>query len=229
MRQDSLKIDAPNPLFMSMIQSLFRHLPIITAAVFAASCANNTETVKYDSEGKPINPHPPGSYEHFKFDPSYPKTYNVWTNEQLLPETNASNSHIVIDLAKQRGMLMNGDEVVIDYPITSGKSSHPTPRGEFRVMEKLVKKNSNKYGTIYCADGKTVRYPADITKHEVPEGGRFAGASMNYWMRLTGDGVGLHIGPMRRSPVSHGCIRVPSKTQPIVYSKTAVGTKVIIK
>jgi len=201
----------------------------IAAALFAASCATDPNVVKYDAEGKPINPHPPGSYEHFKFEPSYPKTHNVWTNTQLLEKTNASNSHIVIEIATQRGKLMKGNEVVIDYPITSGKGSHPTPKGEFYVMEKIVDKSSNKYGTIYDADGKTVKYPADITKHEVPEGGKFVGSPMRYWMRLTSDGVGLHVGPMRRIPVSHGCIRGPSATHPIVFAKTKVGTRVIIK
>ena len=200
-----------------------------TAVGFFASCATDPSVVRYDAEGKPINPHPPGSYEHFKFDPTYPKTYNVWTNVQLLEQTNASNSHLVIDLAKQRGLLMNGDEVVIDYPITSGKGSHPTPKGEFTVMEKIVDKSSNKYGTIYDADGKTVKYPADITKHQVPEGGKFVGSPIRYWMHLTGDGVGLHIGPMRRAPASHGCIRGPSKTHPVVFAKTKVGTRVIIR
>lgn len=217
---------------MNALSHFHRHFRLLGLAVFTAifaSCASDPNVIKYDADGKPINPHPPGSYEQFKFDPSYPKTHNVWTNTQLLEKTNASNSHLIIHLAKQRGMLMNGDEVVIDYPITSGKSSHPTPKGEFRVMEKIVDKSSNKYGTIYDADGKTVKYPADITKHEVPEGGKFVGSPMRYWMRLTGDGVGLHVGPMRRSPASHGCIRGPRATHPIVYSKTKVGTRVIIE
>lgn len=208
---------------------LRRFIAAAIIALFAASCASDPNAVKYDADGNVINPYPPGSYEHFKFDPSYPKTHNVWTNIQLLDKTNANNSHLVINLAKQRGFLMKGDKVVIDYPITSGKSSHPTPRGEFRVMEKIVDKSSNKYGTIYDAEGKTVKYPADITKHEVPEGGKFVGSPMRYWMRLTSDGVGLHVGPMRRIPVSHGCIRGPSATHPIVYAKTKIGTRVIIQ
>lgn len=199
------------------------------AALFLASCATQGTTPMVDADGKPINPYPPGTYEHFKAEPTYPKTHSVWRNNELLKQTNASNSHIVIDLAKQRGMLMNGDQVAIDYPVTTGKSSHPTPTGEFEITERLQKKSSNKYGTIYDEDGKTVIYPADITRHEVPEGGKFVGSPMNYWMRLTNDGVGLHVGPMRRYPASHGCIRGPSATHPTVYSKVKVGTRVIIE
>jgi lipoprotein-anchoring transpeptidase ErfK/SrfK len=212
-----------------MITRILKPSIAALAAVVFASCANQGELPTVDADGNPINPHPPGTYEHFKAEPSYPKTHSVWKNEELLRKTDASNSHIVINLPKQRGMLMNGSQVVIDYPITSGKRSHPTPTGEFTITEKVVKKSSNKYGTIRDADGKTVVYPADITKHEVPEGGEFIGSPMNYWMRLTNCGVGLHVGPMRRYPASHGCIRGPSSTHPTVYSKVKVGTRVIIE
>jgi len=204
------------------------HAAAAAAVLALASCATDS-TPTVDADGKPVNPYPPGTYDHFKAEPSYPKTHTVWKNSELLKQTNASNSHIVINLATQRGMLMNGGEVVIDYPITSGKSSHPTPKGEFEITEMLRNKSSNKYGTIYNADGKSVIYPADITRHEVPEGGEFVGSPMNYWMRLTNDGVGLHVGPMRRYPASHGCIRGPSATHPIVYSKVKVGTRVVIE
>jgi hypothetical protein len=96
-------------------------------------------------------------------------------------------------------------------------------------MEKIVDKSSNKYGRIYDADGKLVNSDADSTKHTVPEGGRFQGASMRYWMRMTGDGVGHHIGPVRRYPASHACVRGPSGTMPLIYSKVKVGTKIIVE
>jgi hypothetical protein len=48
-------------------------------------------------------------------------------------------------------------------------------------------------------------------------------------MRLTQDGVGHHIGPVRRYPASHACVRGPAKTIPIVYEKVKEGTCVIIE
>ena len=70
---------------------------------------------------------------------------------------------------------------------------------------------------------------ADSTLDPIPEGGKFEGATMHYWMRLTNDGVGHHIGPVRRRPASHACIRGPSATMPIVYSKVKPGTRVIVE
>ncbi len=199
------------------------------AVVLLASCANQEPVAKVDKDGKPINPYPAGTYDHFKAEPSYPKTHSVWKNEELLAETNPENSHIKINLKTQRGMLMNGEEVVIDYPICSGTKSRPTPTGTFYILEKIVDKSSNRYGRIYDAEGKCVNSDADALNDPIPEGGKFVGAPMKYWMRLTNDGVGHHIGPVRRYPASHACVRGPSQTIPIVYSKVKTGSQVVIE
>jgi lipoprotein-anchoring transpeptidase ErfK/SrfK len=199
------------------------------AALLLANCANQKPLATTDKDGKPINPYPVGTYDHFKADPGYPKTHGVWKNDELLSRTDASNSHIKIDLATQRGFLMNGEEVVIDYPICSGVKSRPTPTGTFYILEKIVDKSSNRYGKILDASGDVVNGDADAMQDAIPEGGKFVGAPMRYWMRLTNDGVGHHVGPIRRYPASHACVRGPSKTIPTVYSKVKEGTRVEIE
>lgn len=207
------------------------HLALGLAIAFLASCANTIpkESTLSKTDEKYVNPYEPGTYEHFKAEKDYPKTYNVWKNVQLLPQTNSSNSWVKIDLKQQRGMLMNGDEVVMDYPITSGTKSRPTPPGDYKVLEKIVDKSSNTYGKIYDAEGNMINGDADANNDTIPEGGKFVGAPMKYWMRLTWDGVGHHIGPIRRYPASHACIRGPSGTMPIVYSKMAVGSRILVE
>lgn len=199
------------------------------ALLLLASCASQKPVAQFDKDGKPINPYPAGTYEHFKAEPVYPKTHSVWKNEELLSRTDASNSHIKVDLKTQRGFLMNGDEVVIDYPICSGVPTRPTPTGTFYILEKIVDKSSNRYGKIVDANGEIVNGDADVTLDPIPEGGSFVGAPMKYWMRLTNDGVGHHIGPVRRRPASHACVRGPSGTIPTVYSKVKEGTRVVIE
>ena len=202
-------------------------------ALCLASCANKSVTLgpdgkPIDSKGKPINPFPPGTYDHFKAEPDYPKTMKVWKNEQLLSETNAENSRIVISLDKQRGFLMKGEDVVIDYPVSSGVPSRPTPPGNYQILEKVVEKSSNNYGKVFDAEGNQVD---GETPKEVPEGGKFVGSPMPYWMRLTWDGVGHHIGPLPRSrrPASHACVRGPRAVIPIVYGKVKLGTPVSVQ
>jgi hypothetical protein len=205
-------------------------LCLIGLFAFLASCATkkiDPELSKTDPEYK--NPFEEGTYEHFTAEKDYPKTYDTWTNVQLLPQTNSSNSWVKVSLKLQRAFLMNGDQIVIDYPICSGIASRPTPPGDYKVLEKIVNKRSNLYGKIYDADGVCVNSDADTKSDVVPEGGKFVGAPMSYWMRLTNDGVGHHIGNVRRYPASHACIRGPSKTMPIVYSKMAVGSRILVE
>ena len=202
------------------------------AGLFAllTSCATKKiepEVSKTDTEYK--NPHEAGTYEHFTAEKDYPKTYDTWTNVQLLPNTNSSNSWVKVSLKKQRAFLMNGEEVVIDYPICSGIASRPTPPGDYKVLEKIVDKRSNLYGKILDADGNVVNSDADSRKDTPPEGGKFLGAPMKYWMRLTNDGVGHHVGTVRRYPASHACIRGPSKMMPTIYSKMAVGSRILVE
>ncbi|MBN8456293.1 MAG: L,D-transpeptidase [Verrucomicrobia bacterium] len=210
-------------------------LPILriaaaASALLLASCATKTTPPPTtDASGKFVNPYPPGTYEHFTAEPTYPKTYSIWKNEELLAKTNPENSSLRILTGKQRGLLMNGEDIVMDYPICSGRNGYETPKGEYRISEKVVDKRSNRYGRIYDSEGDCVNSDADILKDQVPEGGRFEGAAMRYWMRLTNDGIGHHIGPVKRYRASHGCIRGPGSAVPIVHNKVKLGTKVVVE
>lgn len=177
---------------------------------------------------EPQNPYPVGSYDHFKAQPNYPKTSKSYRNETVLAETNEDNSRIVISTALQRAFLMNGEEVAIDYPVSTGTSSYPTPPGEYKIREKIIDKHSNEYGKIYDAEGKVIIRSAS-NKDEIPEGGKFVGASMPYWMRLTWAGIGMHVGNVPRYPASHACIRGQSHIVPIIYSKVKLLTPVTIE
>jgi len=210
------------------LQSSILILAGATALLFS-SCATKPEPTLSKADEKYVNPYEPGSYDHFKAEKDYPKTHNVWKNIQLLPETDSSNAWVKISLKDQRGFLMNGEEVIMDYPICSGIKSRPTPPGDYKVLEKIVDKSSNTYGKIYDAEGNMINGDADANNDTIPEGGKFVGAPMNYWMRLTWDGVGHHIGPIRRYSASHACIRGPSGTMPTVYSKMAVGSRILVE
>ncbi|MDA7888290.1 L,D-transpeptidase [Akkermansiaceae bacterium] len=208
-----------------------RIFPLMIGAglgLLASSCsknitANPNQTVV--KEAIFVNPYQPGTYAHFKAD-NYPYTTNTWKNPAVLAKTNASNSRIKIDLSQQRGFLMLGDQIAMDYRVSSGSSNYATPAGQYRIIEKIQKKRSNLYGKVVDSSGKTVKSNADSRKHSVPAGGSFVGASMPYWMRLTGSGIGMHQGNVNRRFASHGCIRTHYSAVPIVFSKTRIGTKV---
>ncbi len=203
---------------------------LLASACFLSSCSS--PSVPNPAQKKPlkavyINPHKPGTYAHFKAQKGYPRNYGIWKNESVLAKTNGSNARIVIDLSDQRGRLYNGNELAMDYPIASGRAKFPTPVGDFKILEKIkTEKRSGTYGRIYDASGALVKSNANLSKDKVPPGGKYVGASMPYWMRITWDGIGMHKGNVPRYPASHGCIRTYYKAVPIVFAKTRVGTPV---
>lgn len=117
---------------------------------------------------------------------------------------------IVIDVGKnQRLSYYLGDKEIGSFPISAGKASTPTPKGEFKIINKHLKAWSS-YGLW-----------------------------MPYWMGLGNGRFGLHELPIWPSgyregeshlgiPVSHGCIRLGIGAAEFLYNWSEVGTKVII-
>lgn len=137
---------------------------------------------------------------------------------------------IRINVDEQKAYLFNGEEQIGWTYVATGITSFPTPTGEFKIMEKIKDKVSNLYGKGYDANGKLVNSDFKQGRDLLPPGGRFEAAKMTYFMRLTGDGVGMHIGPIPRPGrrASHGCIRLPSKFASTIFNNVAVGTPVTI-
>src|SRR3984893_4909945 len=115
-------------------------------------------------------------------------------NQSLLKQATPDNTRIVVSIPKQRAYLMIGDDIVADGPISSGKRGHETPRGHFSVMEKDPNHHSSLYGDFIDGSGRVVRAGVSARIDSAPSGTHFAGAAMKWFLRLTEDGVGMHIG-----------------------------------
>lgn len=211
----------------SIKQVLALFLSCLSSVFLVTSCAKLPPPPAETAESVWTNPYPAGTYKHFKAE-NYPERSTAYFDQEVLARTNPSNSHIIISLSLQRGFLMNGDEVAIDYPVSTGTSTHPTPAGSYTILEKIKAKRSNLYGKILDSSGKVVNSDADSRTAKIPSGGKFLGASMPYWMRFTWSGIGHHVGHVPRYPASHACIRGQADVLPIVFSKVKVGTKATI-
>ena len=148
----------------------------------------------------------------------------VKINQALLKEATPDNVHVVVSLPKQRAFLMTGDQIVIDSPISSGKRGHSSPTGHFSVLEKDPNHRSNIYGDFVDRSGRTVRAGISAKIDAAPSGTHYVGASMKWFMRLTAEGVGMHIGILPGYPASHGCIRMPPDGAKLFYDHVKVGT-----
>jgi lipoprotein-anchoring transpeptidase ErfK/SrfK len=150
----------------------------------------------------------------------------VWVNQSLLKQTTPDAVRIVVSLPKQRAYLMLAEQVVIDSPISSGKRGHSSPSGHMRVLEKDPNHHSSLYGDFVDSSGRIVRAGVSAQIDSAPSGTHFAGAAMKWFLRLTEDGVGMHIGILPGYPASHGCIRMPSDGAKLFYDHVKVGTPV---
>ena len=149
-------------------------------------------------------------------------------NQKLLSQLSPDQVRIVVSLTKQRAYLLMGEQVVIDSPISSGKRGHESPHGSFSVLEKDPNHHSTIYGDFVDSAGRVVRAGVSAKIDSAPSGTHFVGAAMTWFMRLTGDGVGMHVGILPGYPASHGCIRMPSDGAKLFYDHVKVGTPVTV-
>lgn len=189
--------------------------------------AAKAELAELRSQQASLN-YPPKSYDFFVSHNQYPVTVKIFKDKALLAKAKG-NCRVVICLKQQRGRLYVNNRVAADWPVSTGVSGRETPTGNFAIRDKKVSYSSNRYGKFLDSSGKCVNGNADVFRHAVPEGGKFVGSPMPYWMRLTGDGVGMHIGKVRAGHrLSHGCIRTPREMAEELYRITSIGTRVSV-
>lgn len=133
---------------------------------------------------------------------------------------------VEIDLQEQRAYLLLNRRVVLETPISSGRSGFHTNTGNFKITQKSPNHLSSLYGKIVDANGETIVADAD-SDMPVPPGGRFVSAPMPYFMRFNG-GEGMHAGYLPGYPASHGCVRLPKENAIAFYRAVEVGTPVAV-
>ena len=171
-------------------------------------------------------PSPPSAQPMRKASDLIRKQEPVSINQSLLKEVTPDAVHVVVSLPKQRAYLMTGEQIVIDSPISSGKRGHTSPTGHLQVLEKDPNHHSSLYGDFVDSSGRIVRAGVSARIDAAPSGTHFAGAAMKWFMRLTEEGVGMHIGILPGYPASHGCIRMPPDGAKLFYDHVKVGTPV---
>ena len=180
------------------------------------------------------------TYADFRKYTNYPKTYRVFKDKKILARANGKNTRIKIDVSEQRMKMYVGGKVALDSPCTTGARhklepntrtirNKATPKGSFRITEKLADKRSTIFGNIY-KNGKRI-YHGDRRKYKGSwKGVKFVGASLKNWMRLTSSGIGLHASKyVKRYPASNGCVRLPYRVASVVFKKVKPGTSVKIQ
>jgi lipoprotein-anchoring transpeptidase ErfK/SrfK len=150
-------------------------------------------------------------------------------NKAVLAQTTPDNAQVLVSLSRQRAYLYAGTALAIDTPISSGKKAGFTPTGNFTVLQKDPNHRSNIYGNFVDSKGRIVRAGVSARIDSAPSGSHYEGAPMFYFMRLTNEGVGMHIGILPGYPASNGCIRMPAEIAPQFYARVKIGTPVQVQ
>lgn len=143
-----------------------------------------------------------------------------WTGDGVL-----GSPSIVIDLGTQTATFYKGDTEVGHAPVSTGRESHKTPPGDYKILQKNKNHVSNLYGDFVDASGDVVVANVSSVGDKRPAGTSFRGAPMPYFMRIAG-GVGLHAGYLPGYPASHGCIRLPRGAAQRFFENAPAGTPV---
>lgn len=144
-----------------------------------------------------------------------------------LTDRGGGKRKIVIRLGEQKAYLYRDGEVAAVTRISSGKKSHSTPTGSFKVTQKSIDHRSSLYGD-YVKNGRVVKANVDSRKDARPSGSKYVGAPMPYFLRFNG-AIGMHGGHVPKYPASHGCVRLPMRQAKRFYHAVRVGTPVTVK
>lgn len=200
-------------------------LAIATLAVFFTSC----QTTHRHRMSLPLDKAAERGLRHVRVIEVPSAGSQAYINEAYYDSISCENAEIIINRETQRAQLVVDDKTLVDTPIATGVSAHPTPGGSFRILSKKSMHASNLYGSYVDAEGNVVKGDVDVRRDAAPPGTTFRGTKMPFWHRLTGDGVGMHVGYVPPHAASHGCIRFPRQVMPLIFEKTQTGTTVVIQ
>jgi hypothetical protein len=132
-----------------------------------------------------------------------------------------SKVRVDLSLSKQNVYVMEGDRCLMAAACSVGLPSKPTPKGHFKIYNKIENKRSGSYG-YRVQEGRVV--PADAGAN-VP--GRYVGYPMGYWCEFA-PAYGFHQGFVHPYPRTHGCVRLHGEAAPKFFALVRIGTPVDI-
>jgi len=137
---------------------------------------------------------------------------------------NPNNVRVKVSLNDRMVYVMEGNKPLLVTATAIGKPDHPTPRGDFRVFNKIADKRSGSYG-FYIRGNEIV--PAESGHKPPGSGWYYTGFPMAYWVEFA-PGYGFHEGSVWPVPRTHGCLRLHKNDAADFYALVRIGTPVNI-
>lgn len=190
---------------------------VAVACLFISACADPAPELS--DPPRAIPGAPAGAARRGK---SHPGGDYFWRAGEAL-----SQPQIVIHLDEQRADIFDGEALVAQSSVCTGRRSHKTPPGQYAILEKIPEHVSSRYGDYLDDRGQVVAANVDLLGTPQPVGTTFRGTPMPYFLRILG-GIGMHAGPLPGYPDSHGCIRFPDFVAYRLFAAAPLGTPVTV-
>ncbi len=133
------------------------------------------------------------------------------------------NVRVKVSLSNRMVYVLEGNKPLLVTATSIGTPDKPTPKGNFRVIEKIETKRSNTYGFWVKGDsiipGKSSNRPGS--------GYRYIGFPMQYWVGFY-PAYGFHVGSVWPTPRTHGCLRLHENAAREFFEIVRIGTPVSI-
>lgn len=129
----------------------------------------------------------------------------------LAEEKQCGTCRIVVSIPDHKLALVDGDRVVRMYHVATGKRTTPSPRGEFRIVNRVA-------------------HPTWYGPHRIVAPGA-ANPLGTRWMGLSVPGFGIHgtnVPSSIGSDASHGCIRMKNEDVEELFERVPVGAPVVL-
>lgn len=133
------------------------------------------------------------------------------------------NVAIKVSLQNRMVYVVEGSRPLLVTATAIGLPNKPTPKGRFRVTNKIANKRSGSYG--FWVKGDTI---VAGKSSQAPGGGyRYVGFPMQYWVEWM-PAYGFHVGSVWPIPRTHGCLRLHENAAREFFELARVGTPVYI-
>jgi lipoprotein-anchoring transpeptidase ErfK/SrfK len=130
---------------------------------------------------------------------------------------------IKVSLQNRMVYVVEGSRPLLVTATAIGLPNKPTPKGRFRVTNKIANKRSGSYG--FWVKGDTI---VAGKSSQAPGGGyRYIGFPMQYWVEWM-PAYGFHVGSVWPVPRTHGCLRLHENAAREFFELARVGTPVYI-
>ncbi len=136
--------------------------------------------------------------------------------------TNPANVRIKVSLQNQAVYVLEGDRPLLVAATCVGLPGKVTPRGSFRVTNKIARKRSGSYG-FWVKGGQIT--PG--TSGKPVSGASYVGYPMANWVEFL-PAYGFHEGFVWPQPRTHGCLRLHKTVSPKFFALAKMGTPISI-